>query len=101
MSKQFIAATLAVALIALTTAGTNWANAQDGGERDLLERLDPDMDASSGLKQALKLSADQEKLWAPVEEALTNLREQRRAYRSAMMASEQSDHSNGSVAAPR
>lgn len=42
--------TLTVALVTRTTAGTDWANA--GGETGLLERLDPDMDASKMYTQS-------------------------------------------------
>ena len=49
------------------------------------------LDRLRGIKQAMKLSIEQEKLWAPVEEALTNLREQRRALRSTMTADEPTD----------
>jgi hypothetical protein len=45
----------------------------------------------SGLKQSLRLSAEQEKFWGPVEEALTKLDEQRQALRSAQMGQESAD----------
>jgi zinc resistance-associated protein len=94
-----IAAALTVALVALGPFVPFQALAQD--ERAVLgDYFDYDPDASDayaqsdrqgGLKQALNLSAEQEKLWASVEEALTNLREQRRALRSAVTASEPTD----------
>ena len=101
MPTPYIAATLTALIVALAPAVAKRAHAQGGDRTILLERLDPDMGASNtyaqsdrqsgGLKQALRLSTEQEKLWAPMEEALANLREQRRASRSAMMASEDSD----------
>jgi zinc resistance-associated protein len=101
MPTQSIAAILTVLLIALSHAVINRAHAQGGDRAMSLERLDPDLDAwntyaqsdrqSNRLKQNLGLSAEQEKLWTPVEEALNVLQEQRRSSRSAMGASEQSD----------
>ena len=86
---MYIASILTVALIALVPALTNRAHAQDGGEAGLLDRNTyAQSNRESGIKQALKLSSEQEKLWVPVEEALTNLREQRRAHRASMMAGE-------------
>ena len=94
-----IATVLTVAFIAFAPCVPFQAHAQDR-ESGLLERLDSDMDSSeayaqsdrqSGIKQALKLSVEQEKLWGPVEDILTNLREQRRAFRSAPTAGEATD----------
>jgi hypothetical protein len=72
------------------------AYAQDTG---LSERLEMDSRASDsyaqadrrGLKQSLRLSAEQEKLWAPVDDALTKLIEQRQASHSAQMSQEPTD----------
>jgi hypothetical protein len=93
-----IATALAVALTALAPAMPMNAHAQRG-EADLMERLRPDIasdtyaqsDRQSGLKQALKLSAEQEKLWVPVEEALRNLQEQRYAIQSGLTEAEPTD----------
>jgi hypothetical protein len=89
----YIAAVLTAALIALAPAVSTQANAEIGGSM-VLPDSKADMDPSdayaqsdyhrSRLKQALKLSVEQEKLWAPVEEAFANLREQRRDLRSAI-----------------
>ena len=92
-----IATIFTVALITFAPCVPFQAHAQD---REALERLDPDMDFTdayaqsdrqSDIKQSLKLSAEQEKLWGPVEEVLTTLREQRRALRSSLTTSEPTD----------
>jgi hypothetical protein len=66
-----------------------------GSDAGLSEGLAPDVDATnayaqsdpvSSIKQALELSAEQEKLWGPVEEALNNIQQQRSALRSAPTA---------------
>jgi hypothetical protein len=94
-----IATILTVAVIVLAPCVPFQAHAQDA-EAGLLDRLDPDMDSSaayaqssrqSDIKQSLKLSVEQEKLWGPVEEVLTNLREQQRARRAALTGSEPTD----------
>ena len=94
----YLAAFLTAALITLAIAPIP-AQAQSGGPFTL-PHSDPDMappeayaqlDRQSGIKQALKLSIEQEKLWGPVEEALRNLREQRGSLRSAMTANESAD----------
>jgi zinc resistance-associated protein len=100
MSKHtYVATVLTVALIAFAPCVPFQAHAQ-GGEAGVLERLDPDMDSTEAfaqsdrqgdIKQALKLSVEQEKLWGPVEEVLTNLWEQQRARRSALTAGEPTD----------
>ena len=48
-------------------------------------------DRLSGIKQTLRLSTEQDKLWGPVEEALINIRENRRAFRTALSESEPTD----------
>ena len=93
MSKPAHIATTLLALVALATAWPINAQAQGREEfkSDILSDAYAQSDRQSGMKQALKLSAEQEKLWAPVEEALKNLQEQRRAFRSAMMEVEPTD----------
>jgi hypothetical protein len=73
----YMATILTVAFIAFAPCVSFQAHAQD--------------EEAGFLEQALKLSAEQEKLWGPVEEVLTNLREQRRALRSAPTAGEPAD----------
>jgi hypothetical protein len=93
MSKH---AHIAAALLALMALATAWPmNPHAQGREELKSEIPSDTyaqsDRQSDMKQALKLSADQEKLWAPVEEALKNLQEQRRAFRSAMTEAEPTD----------
>jgi len=90
-----IVAILTVAtVLAVCPSMSNRASAQDA-ERDLFEQLDSNADPLdtyaqadrlSGIRDTLRLSAEQERLWRPVEEALANIQQQRRAFRSAMMS---------------
>ena len=94
MSKQTrIAAVATIALTALATAMPMNAHAQVPGElnSDIASGVYAQSDRQDGIKQALKLSTEQEKLWVPVEEALRSLQVQRRAFRSAMTEAEPTD----------
>jgi hypothetical protein len=94
MSKHtHIAVAVAATLMALATAVPMNAHAQGRDELNsgIVSDIFAQSDREGGLKQALKLSAEQEKLWVPAEEALRSLQEQRRAFRSAMTEAEPTD----------
>src|SRR5262245_52298684 len=86
MSKHaHIVAAITFAVMALTAALPMNAQAQVPElNSDIAKGVYAQSDRQDGLKQALNLSAEQEKLWGPVEEALRSLQEQRRAIRSTM-----------------
>ncbi len=98
--RHVAAILMATALIACSAGVAAQANAQGAAERGLVERLDSDTDPLDtyaqgdrlgSIKQALRLSPDQEKLWGPVEEALISISEQRRAFRSELTADDRAD----------
>ena len=86
---------IAAALFALMALATEFSNARAQGREELGSGIASDTYAQSerqsAIKQALKLSAEQEKLWVPVEEAIRSLQEQRRAFRSALTEAEPTD----------
>lgn len=94
MSKQVhIAAVVTAVLVALGSVMPENLHAQSRDEinSDIAADTYAQSDTRDGIKQALKLTAEQEKLWLPLDEALRSLQEQRRAIRSAMTEAEPSD----------
>jgi zinc resistance-associated protein len=98
--RHVAAILMATAFIACSACVLRQANAQGGPERGSAGQLDSDTDRLdsyaqgdrlSNVKQFLRLSPDQEKLWAPVEEALVNISEQRRAFRSELSGDDRAD----------
>ncbi len=91
MKKTIVAATLTAVLAGTSLAGIAYAQQQRGERR--AERLSDDDRAAfvdarlAGLKAGLKLTAEQDKLWPPVEAALREAA-QMRAQRAAQFRQE-------------